>query len=224
MLKDDDAEDDDDEEGDEENAEVIARESRILKSEQRSAEKQPTGRVVGIIKRNWRRYFTLPLFVMFPTHRPLLATYATSTVPPYRTPPRPRTPSNPSSRSPPRVSSHASACARARRRASSGRRSSSPSTAGTPRRGTRRGTLCARSARSGAKRLSRRACCSSSMYLIGLSARRCCRVCRLRATRGLCPRVRMIRLWTRARGGTGRICVAKSSAALIRRVCEHALN
>ncbi|KAI4518003.1 RNB-domain-containing protein [Schizophyllum commune Loenen D] len=56
MLKDDDAEDDDDEEGDEENAEVIARETRILKSEQRSAEKQPTGRVVGIIKRNWRSY------------------------------------------------------------------------------------------------------------------------------------------------------------------------
>jgi len=52
-LKNDDAEDsadDDDDEGDE----VRARESKVVQSEKRGLDKQPTGRIVGIIKRNWR--------------------------------------------------------------------------------------------------------------------------------------------------------------------------
>ena len=52
-LKDDDAEDSADE-ADVEGHEVLVRESKVLRTEQRSIEKQPTGRVVGIIKRNWR--------------------------------------------------------------------------------------------------------------------------------------------------------------------------
>lgn len=55
-LKNDDVEDPDDE-GEGEDAEAILRERRALKSEEStraSAEKQPTGRVVGVIKRNWR--------------------------------------------------------------------------------------------------------------------------------------------------------------------------
>jgi exosome complex exonuclease DIS3/RRP44 len=56
-LKNDDVEDSGDE-GEESDGEVTARESRLVKSEEpaRSAERQPTGRVVGIIKRNWRAY------------------------------------------------------------------------------------------------------------------------------------------------------------------------
>ncbi|KAF8900484.1 mitotic control protein dis3 [Gymnopilus junonius] len=54
-LKNDDAEDSADE-GDTEGHEVLTRESKILQSEKRSAERQPTGRVVGVIKRNWRAY------------------------------------------------------------------------------------------------------------------------------------------------------------------------
>ncbi|PPR00807.1 hypothetical protein CVT26_012448 [Gymnopilus dilepis] len=54
-LKDDDAEDSADE-ADVEGHEVLVRESKVLRTEQRSLEKQPTGRVVGIIKRNWRAY------------------------------------------------------------------------------------------------------------------------------------------------------------------------
>ncbi|KAI0060894.1 RNB-domain-containing protein [Artomyces pyxidatus] len=55
-LKNDDVEDSD-EEGD--NNEAIVEERKALKTEEaarRAAEKQPTGRVVGIIKRNWRAY------------------------------------------------------------------------------------------------------------------------------------------------------------------------
>ncbi|KAF5369035.1 hypothetical protein D9758_002962 [Tetrapyrgos nigripes] len=56
-LKNDDAEDSG-EEGDENGEEVMAEESRILRSEAQAAasERQPTGRVVGVIKRNWRAY------------------------------------------------------------------------------------------------------------------------------------------------------------------------
>ncbi|EIM90480.1 RNB-domain-containing protein [Stereum hirsutum FP-91666 SS1] len=57
-LKNDDVEDSEDE-GEGEDAEAILRERRALQSEEsarRSAEKQPTGRVVGVIKRNWRAY------------------------------------------------------------------------------------------------------------------------------------------------------------------------
>jgi exosome complex exonuclease DIS3/RRP44 len=53
-LKDDDVEEAE-EEGEEN--EVFARESKVVRSEiakRTVAEKQPTGRVVGIIKRNWR--------------------------------------------------------------------------------------------------------------------------------------------------------------------------
>jgi exosome complex exonuclease DIS3/RRP44 len=50
-LKDDDAEDSGDEE--EEN-EALTRESKVFLSEGEKGEKQPTGRIVGIIKRNWR--------------------------------------------------------------------------------------------------------------------------------------------------------------------------
>lgn len=55
-LKNDDVEDSD-EEGEGEDTEAILREKRALKVEEearQSSEKQPTGRVVGIIKRNWR--------------------------------------------------------------------------------------------------------------------------------------------------------------------------
>lgn len=52
-LKDDDAEEPEDNQGD---IEVAARESKVLQEESRSHDKQPTGRVVGVIKRNWRAY------------------------------------------------------------------------------------------------------------------------------------------------------------------------
>lgn len=54
-LKNDDAEDSG-EEGDEENHEILVKESRHIQSEKRTSEKQPTGQIVGIIKRNWRAY------------------------------------------------------------------------------------------------------------------------------------------------------------------------
>ncbi|KAF9266998.1 RNB-domain-containing protein [Marasmius fiardii PR-910] len=58
-LKNDDAEDSGDN-GDENTEEVITKESRILRNETSSqklpSERQPTGRVVGVIKRNWRAY------------------------------------------------------------------------------------------------------------------------------------------------------------------------
>ena len=54
-LKNDDAEDSG-EEGEEENDEVLVKESRHIQSEKRTSEKQPTARIVGIIKRNWRAY------------------------------------------------------------------------------------------------------------------------------------------------------------------------
>ncbi|KAF9448203.1 RNB-domain-containing protein [Macrolepiota fuliginosa MF-IS2] len=56
-LKNDDVEGSEDE-ANESDDEVTARESRLTKSEEtvRAIEKQPTGRVVGIIKRNWRAY------------------------------------------------------------------------------------------------------------------------------------------------------------------------
>lgn len=57
-LKNDDAEDSG-EEGEEENDEVLAKESRHIQSEKRTSEKQPTARIVGIIKRNWRAYVFL---------------------------------------------------------------------------------------------------------------------------------------------------------------------
>ncbi|KAI0050008.1 mitotic control protein dis3 [Auriscalpium vulgare] len=55
-LRNDDAEDSEEEA---DNDEVIAEERKALRSEEaarRAAERQPTGRVVGIIKRNWRAY------------------------------------------------------------------------------------------------------------------------------------------------------------------------
>ncbi|KAF8962184.1 mitotic control protein dis3 [Flammula alnicola] len=54
-LKNDDAEDSADE-GEREGDEVLVKESKFLESEKRTSEKQPTGRIVGIIKRNWRAY------------------------------------------------------------------------------------------------------------------------------------------------------------------------
>ncbi|KAJ3726993.1 RNB-domain-containing protein [Lentinula raphanica] len=58
-LKNDDAEDSG-EEGDENGEEVIAKESRVLAvdsiEKHPPSERQPTGRVVGVIKRNWRAY------------------------------------------------------------------------------------------------------------------------------------------------------------------------
>ncbi|KII94407.1 hypothetical protein PLICRDRAFT_100657 [Plicaturopsis crispa FD-325 SS-3] len=54
-LKNDDAEESDEEE----ESEALAEETKLLRSEMAkasAAEKQPTGRVVGIIKRNWRAY------------------------------------------------------------------------------------------------------------------------------------------------------------------------
>jgi exosome complex exonuclease DIS3/RRP44 len=50
-LKDDDAEDSEDDMD-----EVAVRESKVLQEKSRSHDKQPTGRVVGVIKRNWRAY------------------------------------------------------------------------------------------------------------------------------------------------------------------------
>ncbi|KAL9708684.1 exosome catalytic subunit dis3 [Leucoagaricus gongylophorus] len=57
-LKDDDVEGSGEEGDRSDNGEVIARETRHIQSEhaRASAGKQPTGRVVGIIKRNWRAY------------------------------------------------------------------------------------------------------------------------------------------------------------------------
>jgi len=54
-LKNDDADNSDDDEG--EDNEAIARESKALRAEnaaKRANERQPTGRIVGVIKRNWR--------------------------------------------------------------------------------------------------------------------------------------------------------------------------
>ncbi|KAF8344715.1 hypothetical protein F5887DRAFT_250455 [Amanita rubescens] len=60
-LKDDDAESSGDERDEDELDEVLSREKKLLLKEQRAKQKkahgrQPTGRVVGIIKRNWRAY------------------------------------------------------------------------------------------------------------------------------------------------------------------------
>jgi exosome complex exonuclease DIS3/RRP44 len=57
--KNDDAEDSEEEE--EEADDVLDKESKLIRAEaerskQASNEKQPTGRVVGVIKRNWRTY------------------------------------------------------------------------------------------------------------------------------------------------------------------------
>jgi hypothetical protein len=69
-LKNDDAEDSG-EEGEEDNA-ILIREKEASKSENAKAtsEKQPTGRIVGIIKRNWRAYVLSPFhcFMMSLTH------------------------------------------------------------------------------------------------------------------------------------------------------------
>ena len=54
-LKNDDADDSGDE-GDGEDDELLIKERKLLQSEKRTSEKQPTGRIVGIIKRNWRAY------------------------------------------------------------------------------------------------------------------------------------------------------------------------
>ncbi|PPQ74156.1 hypothetical protein CVT24_012874 [Panaeolus cyanescens] len=54
-LKNDDVEDSGDE-GEDEDHQLTAAESKLSRSESRSSEKQPTGRIVGIIKRNWRAY------------------------------------------------------------------------------------------------------------------------------------------------------------------------
>jgi exosome complex exonuclease DIS3/RRP44 len=51
-LKNDDAEDSG-EEGDDNN-EATIKEAKAMRLEKRTSEKQPTGRVVGVIKRNWR--------------------------------------------------------------------------------------------------------------------------------------------------------------------------
>lgn len=58
-LKDDDAESSGDERDEDELNEALSREKKLLLKEQREKQKkvqerQPTGRVVGIIKRNWR--------------------------------------------------------------------------------------------------------------------------------------------------------------------------
>lgn len=53
-LRDDDAEDPEDKESDMD--EVAIRESKVHQEDSRSRDKQPTGRVVGVIKRNWRSY------------------------------------------------------------------------------------------------------------------------------------------------------------------------
>jgi len=53
-LKNDDAEDSG-EEGDDNN-EATIKEAKAMRLEKRTSEKQPTGRVVGVIKRNWRAY------------------------------------------------------------------------------------------------------------------------------------------------------------------------
>ncbi|KAJ3937450.1 MAG: RNB-domain-containing protein [Lentinula lateritia] len=58
MQKNDDAEDSG-EEGDENDEEVFSKESRVLSgssNQKPPSERQPTGRIVGIIKRNWRAY------------------------------------------------------------------------------------------------------------------------------------------------------------------------
>ena len=54
-LKDDDAEGSD-EDGENDREIALNNESKLVQVEKRGDEKQPTGRVVGIIKRNWRAY------------------------------------------------------------------------------------------------------------------------------------------------------------------------
>lgn len=55
-MKNDDAEGSDGE-GDESDIDgVTAREARLLKTSAQTKERQPTGRIVGVIKRNWRAY------------------------------------------------------------------------------------------------------------------------------------------------------------------------
>ena len=61
-LKNDDAEDEEEDEEDEDD--VLHKETKILKSEdakRSQSEKQPTGKVVGIIKRNWRSFVSVLL-------------------------------------------------------------------------------------------------------------------------------------------------------------------
>lgn len=54
-LKNDDVEESGDE-ADENDTLVQARESRAVRTVHAPAERQPTGRIVGIVKRNWRAY------------------------------------------------------------------------------------------------------------------------------------------------------------------------
>ena len=45
---------DSEDEGEGEGQGALVREAKLVENEKRSSEKQPTGRIVGIIKRNWR--------------------------------------------------------------------------------------------------------------------------------------------------------------------------
>jgi hypothetical protein len=76
-LKNDDAEDSG-EEGEDENDEVLVKESRHIQSEKRTSEKQPTARIVGIIKRNWRAYVISRFMKHDCTLKNFTVTYVTS--------------------------------------------------------------------------------------------------------------------------------------------------
>ena len=57
---------DDAESGDEDDEDLVARKESKAVSEKRDSEKQPTGKVVGVIKRLWRPYVLfLPTNVRF---------------------------------------------------------------------------------------------------------------------------------------------------------------
>lgn len=76
-LKNDDVEDSGDE-ADENDTLVQARESRAVRTVHAPAERQPTGRIVGIIKRNWRAYvifYDPSIFVLTTTVVPLCLIY-----------------------------------------------------------------------------------------------------------------------------------------------------
>ena len=62
-LKNDNAEDsgEEAEEGNDD-SEVLVKEPRHIQSEKRTSEKQPTARIVGIIRRNWRAYVIFTIY------------------------------------------------------------------------------------------------------------------------------------------------------------------
>ena len=184
-LKNDDAEDSG-EEGEDDNDEVHVKEARHIQSEKRTSEKQPTARIVGIIKRNWRAYVISRFMKVDCTLQTFTVTSVTLTAlhSPHQT--LPLFPNKPSLQHQFQGSFLALDYAPAKHLPLSVKKSLSPSIDGMSPRDTLRVTLCVHWAKWRAKRRNKRACCWSSRYRIGLLARQFWIACPNREPSGLC--------------------------------------